>query len=326
MSSHSNRAMSSDSNALSDSNSVASSHLNPAVSHPAVSRSNPVASPDLDPFTSSYSNHAVSSHSNVLSHSNPAAPSDLGPVVSSYLNPVTLPNLNPVTPSYLEVNSNPAVSVSSHSNVLSHSNPVTLSHLNPVTSSFSNPVIASHSNLAVPSGPTLPSNPHLQTLVPLIQYTTSQEERIGRLSTRFRNLEKDDGFVALWEEVWGKSDLPLYTKEKVERGLISSRVEDALIDGIVPDECDIMVPPSSVFGCWDLGCERVFIRPGEYEETEKAALAASQQPRCHGFLITGQPGIGLSLFPFITAELQNLSVFIREIYISASNLLTPPRP
>jgi len=106
--------------------------------------------------------------------------------------------------------------------------------------------------------------------------------------------------VALWEEVWGKSDLLLDVKERVKRDPISNRVDDSLINGVVPDECNTMLLPSAVSDCWEIGCdEKIFVRSGEYKEAENAALATSQDPQFHGFLITGQLGIGLFLFPFI---------------------------
>ena len=107
--------------------------------------------------------------------------------------------------------------------------------------------------------------------------------------------------IQLWKTFWGKSDLHLDVKDKVKRDLPPIRVDDFLIGDIVPDECDVMVLPKVVNECWETRYQKIFIRPGEYEQAEKSAVAASMQPRLHAFLITGQPGIGLSLFYFIIA-------------------------
>jgi len=160
-------------------------------------------------------------------------------------------------------------------------------------SSHQNPSILFHPSLAKPS------HPSSVTLASLSEYTNVQEQRIGSvLKNGFQPLEQYEPMVALWHSVWGKQELCLDVTEKIERDPLPDRVDNSLIDGIVPDEFDMMILPEAVEECWKIRCRNIFIRPNEYEEAEKAALVASQQPQCHRFLVTGQPGIGLFALHF----------------------------
>jgi len=185
----------------------------------------------------------------------------------------------------------------------------------------------------MPSHPisTTPSHTSAVTLASLVPFADVQEERIeSLLESRFQPLEKGDEMVALWDEVWGNSDLCLDTTHEIERDPFPDRVNNSLIGDVVPDKFDVMVLPRVVDQLWGIRCHRIFIRPNEYEEAEKSAVKASQGDQCHGFLVTGQPGIGLFLS---TLSLHDLRVFIiRKISFSTSSPLaascpqTPHRP
>ena len=163
------------------------------------------------------------------------------------------------------------------------------------------------------------------TLDSLIHHIDVQEERIESiLESRFQPLEKGDEMVALWDEVWGNSDLCLDATHEIKRDLFPDRVNNSLIGDAVPDKFDVMVLPRVVDQCLGIRCCKILIRPNEYEEAEQSAVEASQGDRCHGFLVTGQPGIGLFLS---TLSLHDLRVFIiRQIGFSTSSPLAASCP
>ena len=146
----------------------------------------------------------------------------------------------------------------------------------------------------------MPSHP--SPLDPLVQCADIQEQRIkALLGDRFLPSERDNRMTQLWDTFWGKSDLRLDTTEKVERDLPPLKADNSLTGEVVPDECEVKILPRIVNECWEIGCQKIFIRPDEYKETEESVVAASRQRRLHAFLVTGQPGIGLSLFHFVIA-------------------------
>jgi len=162
--------------------------------------------------------------------------------------------------------------------------------------------MSSHLDPATPSGSnsTLPSDQSSLTLDSLSEYANIQEERIKLLlEDEFRPLGEHERSVALWRSAWGKTDLLLDTVGEVKRDPIPDRVNDSLIDGVVPDKFGMMVLPEAVEEFWKFRCRNIFIRPNEYEEAEKAALVASQRESWDGLQISGQPGIGLFIFHFV---------------------------
>jgi len=167
-----------------------------------------------------------------------------------------------------------------------------------VDASLSFAIMSSHPSPTTPSNPSpaTPSHPRPLTLGSLVRHVTVQEQRIKPFLGKgkgFHLLDADEDMALLWEAVWGKTDLLIDVTMPVERG--PNPVDDASIGEVVPKKCDVMVVPSAVSNCWDIGCEKILIR-GEYEEAEQSVVSGSQQPRCHGIMVIGQPGIGF-FFP-----------------------------
>jgi len=163
------------------------------------------------------------------------------------------------------------------------------------------------------------------TLDSLVQYTKIQEERIeSLLESGFQSPEQYDPMITLWRNVWGKSELCFDATEKIKRDL--DKVDDSLIDGVVPNEFNVMILPPGVRRCWGIRCQKIFIRPSEYEEAEKAALATSRQ-EYEGILITGQPGIGLFILCFVIAGsesfLSGKSTFLLRLLLRRLTLSLP---
>lgn len=159
----------------------------------------------------------------------------------------------------------------------------------------------------------MPSNPDPMLLDPS-PYTLKslqehvppdQEERIKSLSERklttpasLHLCSRDEPWVKLWDAAWGKDMDLLDTSVEVKRD--PHPIDDSLIPGVVPDKCHVMLVPRAVRICWPdiINCEGIFIRPDEYKEAEESAVSTCRHVRVNrAFLVTGQPGIGLSPFP-----------------------------
>ena len=99
------------------------------------------------------------------------------------------------------------------------------------------------------------SHPSPATLDSLVQYTDIQKERIeSLLESGFRPLEEYDPMITLWRDVWGKSELCLDATEKIKRDV--NKVDDSLINGVVPNEFNVMVLPPAVDRCWEIISKR----------------------------------------------------------------------
>jgi len=93
--------------------------------------------------------------------------------------------------------------------------------------------------------PATPSDPSPITLASLVQYTDIHEERIRLvLKSHFWLPDQYDEMITLWNDLWGRSDLCLDKTERVQRDHPPDRVNDSLINGVMPDEFDVMVLPS----------------------------------------------------------------------------------
>jgi len=102
---------------------------------------------------------------------------------------------------------------------------------------------------------TMSSHPSPATLDSLVQYTDIQKERIeSLLESGFRPLEEYDPMITLWRDVWGKSELCLDATEKIKRDV--NKVDDSLINGVVPNEFNVMVLPPAVDRCWEIISKR----------------------------------------------------------------------
>jgi len=86
-----------------------------------------------------------------------------------------------------------------------------------------------------------------------------------------------------------------------------------------------MLKPKALDCCWvEIECEKIFVRPNEYKEAEELAISACGDPKMYpAFLVTGQPGMGSSIFPLVIVGV--FESFFREIYLSTSSSLATPR-
>jgi len=147
------------------------------------------------------------------------------------------------------------------------------------------------------------------TLRSLLAYAPDQGEHIKSLLDRdwdskyplFQHLEKGDRWSKLWCAAWKKDMDSLDELHTVERG--SPPIDDSLIPDAVPHNCYVMSVPGAMYQCWPgISCKKskkIFIRPGEYEEAEESTISACRDERENcALLVTGQPGIGSSLFHF----------------------------
>jgi hypothetical protein len=104
------------------------------------------------------------------------------------------------------------------------------------------------------------TTPQLQ-LSSLRNYALRQTQLIESISSRtdlFEDLNPNDDWMTLWHTFWDKQ-VGWDTKQKVERG--PDPIDDSLIlPDIVPAECDVMIKPDIVDGCWPLDSESIFIR------------------------------------------------------------------
>ena len=144
------------------------------------------------------------------------------------------------------------------------------------------------------------SHPSPVALESLYAYVLSQQECIDSLleSTQeeFKHLGNDNRWVGLRQVAWDKDLNHLDTTHDVERD--QDPIHDSLVPDVVHSKCNVMLKPSVMDTCWaGIDCEKIFIRPFEYEEAEESAISTCRDERVFdAFLVTGQPGIGLSLF------------------------------
>jgi len=74
--------------------------------------------------------------------------------------------------------------------------------------------------------------------------------------------------------------------------------------GVVPTDRDVMLKPKVTSNLWYLKpeCKKILIR-SEYREAEQFALSACGDAVASDvFVVTGQPGIGSSLFYSVTTR------------------------
>ena len=147
-----------------------------------------------------------------------------------------------------------------------------------------------------------PGSPPLSppTLRSLCHNALGQQERIDSFLQSspglFKRLDSGSEWVQLWQVAWDKDPDDLDKTHDVERD--QDRVDDSLIPDVVPSKCNVTLKPSIVDTCWTgIKCKKIFIRPVEYKEAEESAVSACRHEGIYeAFLVTGQPGIGLSLF------------------------------
>lgn len=137
------------------------------------------------------------------------------------------------------------------------------------------------------------------TLESLRQYTPRQTKAIESLldpsfSGRYFRNPSDTEWFQFWESAWGNGPGIFEETEKVERG--PDPIDDTLID--VPPDRDVMVVPEVTRCFWDFDFDftKILVR-SDYKEAEEFALSICGAPVMHRMLlVSGQPGIGLSLF------------------------------
>ena len=83
-----------------------------------------------------------------------------------------------------------------------------------------------------------------------------------------------NGMSVLRHDIWGNSDLCLDATERIDRDPLLNRVNGSLTGDVVFDEFDVMVLLCAVNRCWEIGCQKILIWPGEYEGNEESALNA----------------------------------------------------
>ena len=99
-----------------------------------------------------------------------------------------------------------------------------------------------------------------------------------------------------WEELhssaWGKDPDSLDETEPVIRG--PDPIDNqSLLPDVVPSSRSVMSKPATLDNCWNLRAKKYLIR-SEYKEVEEYVLSTSGS--APGVVVTGRPGIGLSLF------------------------------
>lgn len=154
------------------------------------------------------------------------------------------------------------------------------------------------------------SDPTPLTMQSLQPYVDAQEEiiesllRKGRQDHYFRD-PNDEDWAQFWDSAWGKP--VILEKEKVVRG--TNPVDNSLIlPNVVPPTCRVLPKPRALDAFWgDFDCKKFLIRD-EYREAHHSILATFAKERAYSvFIVTGQPGIGLS---FHAQQFQELSVFL----------------
>ncbi|KAF9645188.1 hypothetical protein BDM02DRAFT_3120617, partial [Thelephora ganbajun] len=143
--------------------------------------------------------------------------------------------------------------------------------------------------------------PEPTTLRSLQRYTSHQTELIESLlnppfpNSHFRDSE-DYGWVQFWSSAWGK-DLDSFDKtEQVDRGPDPIDDPSLILPDVVPSNRDVMIKSQAMDRCWYFDCEKIFIR-SEYKEAEEFALSTCCTAAAYDALVvTGQPGIGKSVF------------------------------
>jgi hypothetical protein len=178
--------------------------------------------------------------------------------------------------------------------------------------------MSSDLNPATPTGPT--------TLRSLRQYASRQTALIDSLSnvSPENPVLWDTGnrcWVQFYKSAWGAGEGNPDSLDK--RGDVASpspEIRDLILPDVVPNKQDEMLKPEHLDTCWPFRCEKFLVR-SEYKETEEFVLSTCVD----GFgavVVTGRPGIGLSLF---YSDYGILESFTREICLSTPSLIAASR-
>lgn len=160
---------------------------------------------------------------------------------------------------------------------------------------------------------TLAESAEPTTMMSLQRYASDQNAVIKMLigRGRFRDFDHPD-WKDLFDSTWGANLDDLDTTEKVQRD--PDPIDDSLIlPDVVPLDCNVMPNSEVLDRCWPSKCDKFFIR-SEYKEAEQFALSAYAD----GFdalIVTGQPGIGLSLFRLHYGRLKSIHQGNPSFYI-----------
>ena len=142
----------------------------------------------------------------------------------------------------------------------------------------------------------------------LTQHTLCQGGLISLLlRTRPHLLRLTEPAPLTWSTIkdshWGVGLEALQEVEDVERG------ENPVKDHTPPPTRSVVTPSRMLFALWNPLCQKVLVRD-EYYKAEGAALSANEEGE-DVFVVTGQPGIGLSLplprLPNLTFRQESLS-------------------
>jgi len=140
------------------------------------------------------------------------------------------------------------------------------------------------------------SNPP-RTLEYLLRYASHQEDLIRPLLNPTNFYLQRTRFEA-WEQLhssaWGKHPDYLDTTEPVIRDSDATNNQFIFPD-VVPSDRSVMSRPTPLGKCWNFRAEKFLIR-SEYKEAEEHVLSVTGFDQdAPGVVVTGQPGIGLSL-------------------------------
>ena len=146
----------------------------------------------------------------------------------------------------------------------------------------------------------------LRECIPIQQRAINQLLASPRNSLSALPNELSD-WSAFRKSFWEKGLESLYVEQDIERD--TEDPVDPFPDPIPPTRL-VLELPSTLSDVWDLATHQVLVR-SEYPIAEEAALLAQRER--DAFLVTGQPGIGLSL-PFLLPMGSNIqsgkSVFL----------------
>ena len=135
------------------------------------------------------------------------------------------------------------------------------------------------------------------SLEDLYKHTPAQQEAINRLLVDPRKPLRPpspdlDDWAGFRNAVWGKKEEPWLRKEEITRDTEDPIDNDHILPDTLPLTRFVITPPESLPRVWALNSRQILVRD-EYHIAEQAAISANKKWK-HVFVVTGQPGIGLS--------------------------------
>ena len=135
------------------------------------------------------------------------------------------------------------------------------------------------------------------SLEDLYENAPAQQEAINRVSVHPANPLRAlplglDEWVGFRNAVWGKKEEPWLQEEEITRDTEDPIENDHILPDTLPPTRFVITPPETLPSVWALNSRQILVRD-EYHVAEQAAISANEE-RIHVFVVTGQPGIGLS--------------------------------